>query len=186
MADAVKGSRSTRWLAAGIVLLVLITAALTFINHHKGGLKEGVVVIKAQDTVLGSLDMAQLQKLPAAEKKIAVQPNCGGSCGNSAGNNAAGSSEHHFTGTSLLGVLNSVDPGLAHRYKKVIARGIDQYSQVLEMSEVLQDDNVYIVYADFGRPLKTRAGGEGSLSAVVCSDRSGQRFTNWLVSLELQ
>ena len=141
-------------------------------------------MIKAGDTILGSFTAAELQKLPAVEKRLVITPNCGGDCSSSSSDGEV--SEHNYTGTPLLGVLNSIDPGLTHKYQKIITRGIDYYSQVMEMSEIEQADNIFIVYSDNGQPLKTKAGGDGSLSLVVCSDQTGQRFTNWLVGLELQ
>ncbi len=181
----VKFLNSKKWLVLGIGLLVLVTAACSFLIR-KSGPQEGTVVIKAGAATLGSFTIADLRKLPAVEKSVVVQPVCGNNCSNNGGDSGDSGSEHYFTGTSLLGVLNSIDPDLTKKYKKIITRGIDYYSQVLEMPEVLQPDNVYIVYADCGKPLPTKAGGEGSLQAIICDDKSGQRFTKWLVSLELQ
>jgi DMSO/TMAO reductase YedYZ molybdopterin-dependent catalytic subunit len=167
-----------KWLLPGIGLLVLVVVVLALINQYHSGPPEGTVVIKAGETVLGSFTVADLRKLPAVEKKIVVQTNCS--------LKSASSSRHDYTGTSLQGVLDRVDPGLTQKYQKVITRGVDYYSQVLDMSEVLQPDNVYIVYADNGRLLKTKDGREGSLQLVISLDKTGQRYTNWLVSLELQ
>jgi len=172
-----KGFGSKKWLALGIGLLVLIIAVCSLLTR-KSGPQEGTVVIKTGAETLGSFTVADLRKLPALEKRVVVRTNCGTGDENIC--------EYNFTGTPLLGVLNNIDPGLTRKYKKVITKGSDYYSQVLEMSEIMQDDNVYIVYADSGQPLQTKAGGEGSLQAVVCNDTSGQRFTKWLVSLELQ
>ena len=165
----------------GVVLLILITAVTWYFSRDRGGMQEGTVVIKAGDAVLGSFTAAELQKFPAVEKKLVITPGCGGDC--KSGSDEEASSEHNYTGTPLLEVLNSIDPALTQKYQKVISRGIDYYSQVMEMSEIEQPDNVYIVYRDNGKPLKTKTGGDGGLLLVVCSDESGQRFTDWLVSL---
>ena len=173
-----------KWLAWGIIALVLIIAVSWYLSLDQGGLKEGTVVIKEGDVILGSFAVADLKKLPAVEKKMTITRNCAVcSDKNSGGNNQ---SKHDYTGTPLSAVLNSINPDLTQKYKKVITRGIDYYSQVMEMSEVQQPDNIYIAYSDYGKPLKTKAGEEGSLSLIVCNDKTGQRFTNWLVSLELQ
>ncbi len=184
--DANKGIKNPIWFVLGVVLLALVVVVFSLLNHYNSGPQEGTLVITAGDTTLGSFTIADLKKLPAVEKKMVVQLNCDGSCGNSPGNNSVESSEHEFTGTSLLSVLNSIDPGLTQKYEKVITRGVDYYSQVLEMSDVLQPDNVFIAYADYGKPLNTKAGGEGSLQLIMGSDKTGQHITNWLVSLELQ
>jgi DMSO/TMAO reductase YedYZ molybdopterin-dependent catalytic subunit len=164
---------SKKTLVLVIVLLVPIIAAFSFLNRDKNGLKEGTVVIKAGDITLGSFTVADLQKLPAVEKKMTIH-------------SAQGNTENDFTCAPLLAVLNSIDPVLTQKYKKIITKGIDNYTSGINMSEVLQPDNVYIAYADHGKPLKTKTGGEGSMKVIICNDEFGQRFTNWLVSLELQ
>lgn len=168
-----KGAAAKKWLVFGIGLLLLITVIAVF-SLNKGDAREGTLVVEAGDTLLGSFTVADIKTFPAVHKELVLQTNCGDIV------------EHNYTCVPLLDLLNSIDPGLRQNYDKVITRGIDYYSQVLEMSEVLQPDNVYIAYADFGQPLEMKSGAPGTLQLIVCSDKSGQRFTNWLVSLELQ
>lgn len=156
-----------------IALLALIIAVFSFLNRDKTGLKEGTVVIKAGDTTIGSFTIADLQKLPAVEKKMTI-------------NSSQGNSENEFTCVPMLAVLNSIDPGLTQKYKKIINKGVDNYTSGVDMSEVLQPDNVYIAYADHGKPLKTKTGEDGSMRIIICNDDYGQRFTRWLVGMELQ
>ncbi|WHH57767.1 molybdopterin-dependent oxidoreductase [Petroclostridium sp. X23] len=173
-----------KWLAALIVILMAVAAVSWCFSLDNDGLREGTVVIKAGDAVVGSFTADDLRKLPCREMRMVVITNCSGACGSS--NTENSSSEHEYTGASLLDVLNSMDSGLASKYQKVITRGIDYYSQVIEMSEIMEADDVYIVFSDYGRPLKMKDGKDGSLQVVVSGDESGQRFTKWLVSLELQ
>ena len=168
-----KGANSKKMLVSGIVLLVLLVAAFSLLNRDKEGLKEGTVAIKAGDTKLGSLTISDLQKLPAVKKKMVIH-------------SSQGNTNNDFTCTPMLAVLNSIDPSLTQQYKKIIARGIDNYTSGLDISEVLHPDNVYIAYADYGKPLKTKKGEDGSMLIIICNDEYGQRSTKWLVSLELQ
>ncbi|TEB16974.1 Oxidoreductase molybdopterin binding domain protein [Pelotomaculum sp. FP] len=156
-----------------IALLALIIAVFSFLNRDQTGLEEGTVIIKAGDTILGRFTIADLQKLPAVEKKMTV-------------NSSQGNSENEFTCVPVLAVLNSIDPGLTQKYKKIITKGVDNYTSGVDMSEVLQPDNVYIAYADHGKPLKTKIGEDGSMRIIICNDDYGQRFTRWLVGMELQ
>lgn len=160
-------------LFGGIVLLILIVAAFSFLNREKSSPKEGTLLIKAGDTILGSFTGADLRKLPATERKMTIH-------------STKGNTVHNYTGTPLLAVLNSIDPALTRKYTRIISKGVDNYTSGLDMEEVLQPDNVYIIYADSGRPLKTKTGGDGSMRLIICNDEFGQRFINWLVSLELQ
>ena len=164
---------SNKILVLGIVLLVLIIAVFSFINRDQTVLKEGTLVIKTGETTLKSLTIADLQKLPVVKKKKTIH-------------STQGNTGNDFICTPLLAVLNSIDPALTQKYKKIVSRGVDNYTSVIDMSEVLQQDNVYIVYADSGKPLKTKTGGVGSMKVIICNDKFGQRFTNWLVSLELE
>ncbi|MDD4237288.1 MAG: hypothetical protein PHT62_01845 [Desulfotomaculaceae bacterium] len=156
-----------------IALLVIIVAVFAFLNRENGDLQEDQILIKSGDTVLGVLTVADLQKLPAAQKKMVVQ-------------STSGMTKHEFTGALLLDALNSIDPGLSQNYTRIITRGIDSYTSGVEMSEVLRPNNVFIVYADYGKPLKTKTGGEGAMQIIIYQDEFGQRFTNFLTSLELQ
>lgn len=156
-----------------IALLIILIAVFAFLNRGNETLQEGQIIIKAGDTVLGVLTVADLQKLPAAQKKMAIQ-------------SVSGMTRHEFTGTPLLDALNSIDPGLPQKYTRIITRGVDNYTSGVNMSEVLRPNNVFIVYADRGAPLKTKTGGEGAMRIIIYQDEFGQRFTNFLTSLELQ
>lgn len=175
-------NKSKKWLIMGIGLLVVIVAVSWFFSRDSGGLQEGIVIVKAGDETLGSFTITDLETMPAVEKRMVVTPNCSGACGKDIDTPI----EHLYTGVLLLDVINSIDPDVMQKYSKVITRGIDYYSQVIEMSDVEKEDEVYLVYRDFGEPLKTIKDKEGSIQLIVCSDESGQRFTRWLVALELQ
>ncbi len=160
-------------LCAVIALLVIIIAVFTFLNLSNEDLQEDRILIKSGDAVLGVLTVAELQKLPAVQKKMVVQ-------------STGGMTKHEFTGVQLLDALNSIDPGLSQDYTRIITKGIDNYTSGVEMAEVLRPNNVFIVYADYGKPLKTKTGGEGAMQIIIYQDEFGQRFTNFLTSLELQ
>lgn len=157
----------------GILLLVVVVAVFAFLNRSQDNLQEGQLLIKAGDNQLALLTITDLQQLPVVEKKMVI-------------NSTLGTSEHKFTCTELREVFDSIDPGLTSRYTRIITRGIDHYTSGLQMSEALQPDNVYIAYADGDKPLKTKAGRDGSMRLVIVDDKFGQRFTNFLVSIELE
>lgn len=160
-------------LCAVIALLAIIIAVFAFLNRSNEDLQEDRILIKSGDTVLGVLTVAELQKLPAVQKRMVVQ-------------STGGMTKHEFTGAPLLDALNSIDPGLSQDYTRIITKGIDNYTSGVEMSEVLRPNNVFVVYADYGKPLKTKTGGEGAMQIIIYHDEFGQRFTNFLTSLELQ
>ncbi|MDD4170858.1 MAG: hypothetical protein PHQ94_01325 [Syntrophomonas sp.] len=173
MRETSGNNKSKQFLIWGILLLVVVVVVFSFLNRNQDNLQEGQLLIKAGDTQLALLTIADLQQLPAVEKKMVIT-------------SSLGRSEHRFTCTELREVLDSIDPGLTSQYTRIITRGIDNYTSGLEMSEVLQPDNVHIAYADGGNPLKTKTGKEGSMRIIIAGDEFGQRFTNFLVSMELE
>lgn len=156
-----------------ILLLVMVIVVCVCLNRANDKLQEGQLLIKAGDKQLALLTVADIQRLPAVRKQMTIH-------------SSGGSSDHEFTCAELAEILRSVDPGLTSKYNRVITKGIDNYTSGVEMAEVLAKDNVYIAYADGGRPLKTRNGKNGSLRIIIMDDEFGQRFTNYLVSLELE
>lgn len=167
------GETSRKLLIGGILALLLVAAVFSLLNRSQDNLQEGQLLISVGDSRLALLTIADLEKLPAVEKKMVI-------------NSSRGKSEHQFTCTELAQILHSIDPELTTKYSRLITRGIDNYTSGLEMSEVLQPDKVYIAYADGGRPLETKSGKKGSMRVIIIGDEFGQRFTNFLVSIELE
>ena len=54
------------------------------------------------------------------------------------------------------------------------------------MNEVLEKNNVFLVYEDNGEPLKSKIGEEGTMRVIILNDIFGQRFTNFLVEMRLE
>lgn len=64
-------------------------------------------------------------------------------------------------------------------FGEVVARAADQYQVALLAKEVLEDDDVYLVYKINGVPLSPREeGGSGPYRVVIRSDEFGQRWTS--------
>ncbi|MFZ3130554.1 MAG: hypothetical protein WA125_05480 [Desulfosporosinus sp.] len=119
------------------------------------------------------LTLDNLRKFPAVRKTMTIHT-------------SRGKEEHEYTLTPLSEVLNGLDPKLTQEYARIVTKGIDNYVSGVNMAEVLEPDNVYIAYLDHGQLLKTRNGQDGSLQIVICADPNGQRFTKFLVSMDLQ
>jgi hypothetical protein len=202
MSESASAFPKNKLFIAGVLLLLIAVAVLGYLNYKaisgvSAGLPEGEISVTAMGTgavgasgpgstpasgyqagapgtvTLKVLTIDDLRKLPAVEKRMTIP-------------SSRGTTKHDFTGTSLLGVLDSIDPGLTRKYTRIVTRGADGYTSVIGMSELLLPDNVYLVYEDFGKPLPTRTGKDGAVQVIICSDQFGRRFTNWLVNLELQ
>lgn len=156
-----------------ILVLVIGISILGYLNSRGEKLPEGRIRIKAGSEVIGEITVDEISKLPAVNKKMVID-------------STSGLTKHNFTCTPLLGVFNQIDPEIATRYKRVITRGVDNYTSGLDMEEVMEKNNVYLVYADNGEPLQSKNGDAGTMRIVILNDPFGQRFTNYLVEIELE
>ncbi len=170
----VPGQKSTnKIMVTAIVILVLLISIFGYLNSKGEKLEEGKIKLKAENDILGEITLEEVKKLPAVNKKMAIS-------------STGGLTKHNFTGTPLLEIFNHMDPEIVKRYKRVIIRGVDNYTSGVTMEEVLEKNNVFVVYADNGEPLKSKTGKEESMRIVILNDQFGQRFTNYLVEMQLE
>lgn len=156
-----------------VMLLVILISIFGYLNSKGEKLEEGKIKLKAGNDVIAEITLDGIKKLPSVNKKIVI-------------NSTRGLTKHNFTGTPLLEVFNSIDPEITKQYQRVITRGVDNYTSGVNMEEVLEKNNVILVYADHGMPLKSKTGAEGTMRIIILNDFYGQRFTNYLVEIELE
>lgn len=155
------------------VLLVILVAIFGYLNARGEKLNEGQLRIEAGNDIIAEVTLEEIRKLPAVNKKMVI-------------NSTSGLTKHKFTGTPLLEVFNYVDPNIVKDYKRVITIGVDKYTSGVDMEEVLQKKNVLLVYEDNGMPLKSKKGDQETMRIVIVNDLYGQRFTNYLVGIQLE
>ncbi len=156
-----------------IICLVVIVGIFLYLNSLEERPDEGEIRIKAGNNIVGVVTLEDVKQLPAVKKKLAI-------------NSTLGITKHQFTCTPLSEVFNQIDPGIVNEYKKIITIGVDNYTSAIKMDEVLEKNNVYLVYEDNGKPLKSKTGKEGTMRVVILNDIFGQRFTNFLVEMRLE
>lgn len=167
------GKNKNKILGLGIIGLILVVGIFACLNRSYQGLPEGQILLTADGQKIAVLTVEDLKKLAVVQKKIVIHT-------------SRGNEEHEYTMTPLLDVLDRIDPQLTAKYGRLVTKGSDNYTSGVDMAEVLEPDNVYLAYLDHGQPLKTKDGRAGSLQIVICKDLSGQRFTQYLVSIDLQ
>jgi hypothetical protein len=162
-----------RFMWAAILVLTIIIGILGYLNSRGEKLEEGSITLKAGHEIIGVITLDQVKQLPVVNKKMAIS-------------STAGLSKHNFTCTPLRGAFDQVDPQIVERYQRVITRGVDNYVSGVTMEEVLEKNNVFLVYADNDQPLRSKIGGKDTMRIVIMNDSFGQRFTNYLVEIELE
>lgn len=173
MVKIVTHQKQYKFVGVIMLFLAIIIGVFAILNLQGEKPIEGLLQIKVEKSVIATLDIDAVKQLPVVKKKVVI-------------NSTQGLSKHEFTCTPLAAVFNEIDPEIVSQYQKVITKGVDNYTSVVEMAEVLEEDNVYLVYGDQGNPLKMKSGKEGAMQIIVLYDEFGQRFTNFLVELQLE
>jgi len=98
----------------------------------------------------------------------------------------SGPVEHSFTGVPLINILEGVGIDLLEK-EQLIINSVDGYTVALTATEVLKEDNVYIIYKSDGQYLKTKKeGGSGPYRIVIKDDKFGQRWSKFVTEVNVK
>lgn len=90
-----------------------------------------------------------------------------------------------FGGVFLNDILQSLDIQLEDH--TVTFKANDGYQTMVTAQEVLQQDNVYLVYErEFNRTLSQDEGGTGPLEIVIVQDAFSQRWNKFVVEIIIE
>ena len=157
------------------IILAAAIAILAWLNRPDTTLDNNSVTIYTNGEEAAVLDLPQLEALPAItfEKEI-----ISGSGANQKGN---------FTGVDLKTILDTIDPNWAQNAKRIDAQATDGFNTSYDLAEVLEKENVILIYqfnGDYLKPLSTK--GDGPFRIVVRADAFGNRCIRNLYRLEVQ
>ncbi|HAA38383.1 MAG TPA: hypothetical protein DCE00_05875 [Firmicutes bacterium] len=163
-----------------IILLVLAVVVAVTAMLNREGLEEkkasqenALLYVKADGKEI-EVDFATIKELPEAEFPAVLK---------SSGKPPVDTS---YTGVELKALLEKLEIDTAGK-TQVITKAVDGYTVALSLAEVLEDDNVYIVYKRDGKDLGAREeGGSGPYQIVIRKDQFGQRWNKYLMEIELQ
>lgn len=169
-----------------VIIIIVIVAVLaialgvtTYLNmgnvREKKTLQENaIIVIKAGEKKLAEADMAYIVGLGEKEFKANLKK--------------SGKSpvEHNYTGIPMKNLFSELKIDTIS-ITAVVLKAIDGYSSALTLDEVMEDDNVYIVYKIDGKALGNAGnGGDGPYMALIRSDLYSQRWCKFLTEINLQ
>lgn len=94
--------------------------------------------------------------------------------------------DQSYTGVPLCNVLQVA--GISFEGKsQVVVKAIDGYTVALTLEEVLASDNVYLVYKNNGKLLKSKSeGGTGPYRIVIREDQFGQRWCKFVTEVDVK
>lgn len=91
-----------------------------------------------------------------------------------------------YTGVQLKDLLEKVGAKTEGK-SQVITKAVDGYVVALSMEEVLEEDNVYIVYKRDGEDLgRKEDGGSGPYQLIIRKDPFAQRWNKFLMEIEIK
>ncbi|MBT9150994.1 MAG: hypothetical protein DDT40_01175 [candidate division WS2 bacterium] len=91
-----------------------------------------------------------------------------------------------YTGVQLKDLLEKVGARTEGK-SQVITKAVDGYVVALSMEEVLEEDNVYIVYKRDGEDLgRKEDGGSGPYQLIIRKDPFAQRWNKFLMEIEIK
>lgn len=94
--------------------------------------------------------------------------------------------QHTYQGILLSDLLMEHDLNVRAE-DQVIVRAADGYTVTVTGEDVLQEDNVYLVYEKNGERMRSReAGGSGPYQLIVRKDDFGQRWNKHVMEIEMK
>ena len=169
------GKKTVFVVVAGLIIIVGIFAYLNsdYIKSRKETHINVEVIVREGDKEI-LLTANEIKKLGEEEFKANLK---------TSGNPAV---EHNYTGVPLKNVIKKVNTGIENK-TKVIVRAVDGFTSVYNIDEVLEDNNMYLVYMIDGKPLKSMEdGGSGPYQIIIRKDQFSQRWAKYVLEIELQ
>ena len=163
-----------------VVIAILIAIVSIFACLNSGYIKgkkemhiNAEIIVKEGDKEV-LLTFNEIKKLGEGEFKANLK---------SGGNPAV---EHSYTGVPLKNIIKELNTDVEDK-TQVIARAVDGFTSAYNMDEVLEDDNMYLVYMMDNELLKSKEdGGDGPYQIIVRKDQFSQRWAKYVLEIELQ
>lgn len=163
-----------RKILIAIVVFVVLVAAFALWNIN--GLKDEFngIAIEADGERLVTFTMEELRALPPVEVEKTIT--------------SGEKKEEHglYKGVPIEKLLDRADESWREKYKSFTLWGGDGYASAISKSDIIEGENVLIVYEKDGKPLEHFSeGGAGPIRAIIVMDPFGNRSAQYLVKIEL-
>ena len=162
-----------------VVVLAIALGVTAYLNMGNLGEKKAlqenaIIVIKSGDKKLAEVNMDYIIGLGEKEFKANLKKS------------GKPPVEHSYTGVPMKNLFTKLKIDTANA-TTVVLKAIDGYTSALTLDEVMEDDNVYIVYKMDGKSLEnSENGGDGPYMALIRTDSYSQRWCKLLTEIDLQ
>lgn len=160
-----------------IIVLALIVSIFAFINRSmvkdKKEVHENAEILLVKDEEKTTLGFDEIKEIGEEEFKADLK---------SSGNPAK---EHTYTGVPLKEILKKANISLGEN-AQIVVRSVDGFTVALDIDEVLEDDNIYLVYNIDGESIGSKEdGGSGPYQVIIRNDQFSQRWSKYVVEIEI-
>jgi DMSO/TMAO reductase YedYZ molybdopterin-dependent catalytic subunit len=162
-----------------VVILVLVVGITAYMNRgdldaKQSSQQDAYVIIKSGGSEVARIDLEQLQGMNVADVEANLK------------RSGKDPEKHAYTGVLLKEVLKAAGADTTGK-DTVVMKAVDGYTSAIGMDEVLEEDNVYLVYEIDGQPLGTKEeGGSGPLQVILAKDPFSQRWCKFVMEIDLQ
>lgn len=163
---------------AAVIVLVVVVAVFAYLNSRDVedrllSQREAKIFIVAGET-RETVDFETILELEEHSFAATLRSSDGGV------------REHTYAGVRMKDLLAHYGFDVSGA-EQVLTRAADGYTVALTPDEVMDDDNVYIVYMVDGEPMASREeGGSGPYQVVIRKDEFGQRWNKYLMEIEIR
>ncbi|WP_353892856.1 molybdopterin-dependent oxidoreductase [Proteinivorax hydrogeniformans] len=160
----------------GILLGVIVVFAYLNLNDREERVlsqEEAKIFINFEDERVATVNFDDMLELAQHEFEVTLR------------SSSSPNKDNTYKGILMKDLLSKYDINLDD-INQVITRAADGYTVALTQSEILDKDNVYIVYKENGEYLAPREdGGSGPYQVVIKQDQFGQRWNKFLMELDV-
>ncbi|MGI5825114.1 MAG: molybdopterin-dependent oxidoreductase [Bacillota bacterium] len=172
-----KMKKSTMAITAVIIVLIIVIGIFAGINQKTADTAENSITVQtaeSEETVYTIDDLKKMEEISTVHKTI-----------------KSGSKEDEtgdFTGISVRDLLlKTTTEEAINAAKAVTATSGDGYATSYEISEIMEDENVMLIFQQDGADLVPFSeGGSGPLRIVVMKDEFGNRSAMWVTKISLE
>jgi len=161
---------------AVLVIVVGVTAILnsSSVRLRKEQQDSACIIIKKGGEEIASIDMEYISS--AGEEDFQADLDT----------SETDPEKHQYSGVSLIKVLDLLEINM-DGIETVIVRALDGYTVAFDISEVEDEENMYIVYKIDGQYLKDKSeGGSGPYQIIARKDPYSQRWCKFVMEIDLQ
>jgi len=163
-------------IVAVLIIVVVVTAFLNAGNmQEKKDLEEKAIMqVMSGGGLLGKIDMDLIREIGIKNFYANLDTS------------DSDPEEHQYSGIPVNDALKVLEINIDD-YSTVTAKAIDGYNVVFDVSEIMDEDSIWIAIEKDGKPLGSKSsGGSGPYQIIIKKDAFSQRWCKFVIELELK